>query len=78
MRFRNGSWELYAETFGAAGDPALLLLHGAGNSMTAWDAELCEQLAAQGRHVIRRSSAPPSSRACTSTSAKCCAAAAST
>jgi len=53
MRFRNGSWELYAETFGAAGDPALLLLHGAGNSMTAWDAELCEQLAAQGRHVIR-------------------------
>jgi pimeloyl-ACP methyl ester carboxylesterase len=53
MRFRNGSWELYAETFGAAGDPALLLLHGAGNSMTAWDAELCERLAAQGRHVIR-------------------------
>jgi pimeloyl-ACP methyl ester carboxylesterase len=53
MRFRNGSWELYAETFGAAGDPALVLLHGAGNSMTAWDAELCEQLAAQGRHVIR-------------------------
>jgi pimeloyl-ACP methyl ester carboxylesterase len=53
MRFRNGSWELYAETFGAAGDPALLLLHGAGNAMTAWDAELCERLAAQGRHVIR-------------------------
>jgi pimeloyl-ACP methyl ester carboxylesterase len=53
MRFRNGSWELYAETFGAARDPALLLLHGAGNSMTAWDAELCERLAAQGRHVVR-------------------------
>jgi pimeloyl-ACP methyl ester carboxylesterase len=53
MRFRNGSWELYAETFGAARDPALLLLHGAGNSMTAWDAELCERLAAQGRYVIR-------------------------
>jgi pimeloyl-ACP methyl ester carboxylesterase len=53
MRFRNGSWDLYAETFGAAGDPALLLLHGAGNSLTAWDAELCERLAAQGRHVIR-------------------------
>jgi pimeloyl-ACP methyl ester carboxylesterase len=53
MRFRNGSWELYAETFGAAGQPALLLLHGAGNSMTAWDAELCERLAAQGRHVVR-------------------------
>jgi pimeloyl-ACP methyl ester carboxylesterase len=53
MRFANGSWELYAETFGAAGDPALLLLHGAGNSMTAWDEELCELLAAQGRHVVR-------------------------
>jgi pimeloyl-ACP methyl ester carboxylesterase len=53
MRFANGSWELYAETFGAAGDPALLLLHGAGNSMMAWDAELCERLAAQGRRVIR-------------------------
>ena len=52
MRFRNGSWELYAETFGAAGDPALLL-HGASNAMTAWDAELCERLAAQGRHVVR-------------------------
>ena len=67
MRFRNGSWELYAETFGAAGDPALLLLHGAGNSMTAWDAELCERLAAQGRHVIRLDSreAGKSARAAT-------------
>jgi pimeloyl-ACP methyl ester carboxylesterase len=44
---------LHTEAFGSAGDPALLLLHGAGNSMMAWDAELCEQLAAQGRHVIR-------------------------
>jgi len=67
MRFRNGSWELYAETFGAAGDPALLLLHGAGNSSTAWDAELCERLAAQRRHVIRLDSreAGKSARAAT-------------
>ena len=67
MRFRNGSWELYAETFGAAGDPALLLLHGAGNSLTAWDAELCERLAAQRRHVIRLDSreAGKSARAAT-------------
>jgi pimeloyl-ACP methyl ester carboxylesterase len=67
MRFRNGSWELYAETFGAAGDPALVLLHGAGNSMTAWDAELCERLAAQGRHVVRLDSrdAGKSARAAT-------------
>jgi pimeloyl-ACP methyl ester carboxylesterase len=47
MRFRNGSWELYAETFGAAGDPALLLLHGAGNSMTAW-----------GRRAVRTARRP--------------------
>ena len=53
MRFASGSWELYAETFGAAGDPAVVLLHGAGNSMMAWDAELCEAIAARGRFVVR-------------------------
>jgi pimeloyl-ACP methyl ester carboxylesterase len=51
MRFRNGSWELYAETFGSG--PAIVLLHGAGNSMMSWDAELCEALAAGGRLVVR-------------------------
>jgi pimeloyl-ACP methyl ester carboxylesterase len=44
---------LCAETFGAPGDPAILLIHGAGNSMLSWDAELCERLAAGGRLVIR-------------------------
>ena len=53
MRFASGSWELYAETFGAAGDPAVVLLHGAGNSMMAWDAELCEAIAGRGRFVVR-------------------------
>ena len=53
MRFASGSWELYAETFGAVGDPAVVLLHGAGNSMMAWDAELCEAIAARGRLVVR-------------------------
>src|SRR5215203_3621747 len=53
MRFMSGSWELYAETFGAAADPAVVLLHGAGNAMMAWDAELCEALAARGRFVVR-------------------------
>ena len=53
MRFASGSWELYAETFGAAGDPAVVLLHGAGNSMMAWEAELCEAIAARGRFVVR-------------------------
>ena len=51
--FSSGSWELYAETFGAAADPAVVLLHGAGNSMMAWDAELCEAIAARGRLVVR-------------------------
>jgi pimeloyl-ACP methyl ester carboxylesterase len=53
MRFTSGSWELYAETFGDPADPAVVLLHGAGNSMMAWDAELCERLAARGRFVVR-------------------------
>lgn len=53
MRFASGSWELYAETFGSAEDPAVVLLHGAGNSMTSWDAELCARLAARGRFVVR-------------------------
>ena len=53
MRFTSGSWELSAETFGDRGDPAVVLLHGAGNSMMAWDAELCETLAARGRQVVR-------------------------
>ena len=70
MRFTSGSWELYAETFGDRGDPAVVLLHGAGNSMMAWDAELCEALAAGGRFVVRldsrdagRSERPPGAQA---------------
>jgi pimeloyl-ACP methyl ester carboxylesterase len=51
MRFDSGSWELYAETFGSG--PAVVLLHGGGNSMMAWDAELCEAIAQQGRLVVR-------------------------
>jgi pimeloyl-ACP methyl ester carboxylesterase len=45
--------QLNAETFGATGDPAVVLLHGAGQSMMAWDAELCERLADRGRLVVR-------------------------
>jgi len=51
MRFDNGAWELYAETFGSG--PAVVLLHGAGNSMMSWDAELCEAIAERGRLVVR-------------------------
>jgi len=53
MRFASGGWELYAETFGDPVNPPVVLLHGAGNSMMAWDAELCEQLAGRGRFVVR-------------------------
>lgn len=43
--------ELAVETFGDADDPALLLI--SGSSMLAWDAELCNRLAAGGRFVLR-------------------------
>jgi pimeloyl-ACP methyl ester carboxylesterase len=45
--------ELCAEPFGDPADPAILLLHGAGNSMLSWDEELCARLASGGRLVIR-------------------------
>src|SRR5687767_10645272 len=45
--------DLSVETFGDPADPALLLIHGAGNSMLSWDERLCERLGAGGRFVIR-------------------------
>jgi pimeloyl-ACP methyl ester carboxylesterase len=53
MHFSSGPWQLYAETFGVPADPAVVLLHGAGNCMMSWDAELCEALAARERLVVR-------------------------
>jgi pimeloyl-ACP methyl ester carboxylesterase len=44
---------LCVETFGRAGDPAILLIHGAGASMLGWEEDFCAQLAAAGRYVIR-------------------------
>jgi pimeloyl-ACP methyl ester carboxylesterase len=41
------------DTFGASTDPAILLIHGAGNSRFAWQDEFCARLAAGGRHVVR-------------------------
>lgn len=46
-----GDVQLAAETFGIAGDPAVLFLHGAAQSRRMWRAA-AEQLAAAGRHVI--------------------------
>jgi pimeloyl-ACP methyl ester carboxylesterase len=45
--------ELCVETFGRAGDPAVLLMMGATASMVWWPDELCSALAARGRLVIR-------------------------
>ena len=45
--------DLCVETFGDRADPAILLIHGAGNSMLSWDDEFCERLSAGPRFVIR-------------------------
>ncbi|MDQ1445775.1 MAG: hypothetical protein QOI20_2239 [Acidimicrobiaceae bacterium] len=41
------------DDFGHPDDPALLLIMGLGTQMIAWDERLCEQLAAEGFHVVR-------------------------
>jgi pimeloyl-ACP methyl ester carboxylesterase/SAM-dependent methyltransferase len=45
--------DLCVDTFGDAGDPALLLIGGAASSMDWWDPALCERLAAGRRFVVR-------------------------
>jgi pimeloyl-ACP methyl ester carboxylesterase len=45
--------ELEYDTRGDPGAPPLLLVMGLGAQMTAWDDELCDQLAAAGFFVIR-------------------------
>jgi pimeloyl-ACP methyl ester carboxylesterase len=45
--------ELCTETFGDRADPAIVLVAGAAASMLWWDADLCEQIAARGRFVVR-------------------------
>jgi pimeloyl-ACP methyl ester carboxylesterase len=44
---------LCVETFGGPADPAILLIHGAGNCMLSWDEAFCARLAAGARFVIR-------------------------
>jgi pimeloyl-ACP methyl ester carboxylesterase/SAM-dependent methyltransferase len=44
---------LCVETFGAPGDPAILLIGGAGSSMDWWEDQFCSRLAAGLRLVIR-------------------------
>src|SRR4051794_30949086 len=50
---RVGEIEICYETFGDAGDPAILLIMGLGTQMVAWHDEFCAQLAGQGFFVIR-------------------------
>src|SRR5688572_10467175 len=45
--------DICTEAFGAAGDPTVLLVMGAGSSMLRWDDRFCRRLAAGGRHVVR-------------------------
>ncbi|MFF0018539.1 alpha/beta fold hydrolase [Streptomyces sp. NPDC005374] len=45
--------ELCVETFGDPAEPAVVLVAGAAASMLWWDADLCEQIAAHGRFVVR-------------------------
>ncbi|HEX8496350.1 MAG TPA: alpha/beta hydrolase [Actinomycetales bacterium] len=48
-----GPVRLAYETFGDPADPALLLVMGQGAQMLAWPDPWCEELAAQGLHVVR-------------------------
>ncbi len=45
--------ELCVETFGSPGDPAVLLIAGAAQSMVWWEDEWCGLLAGGGRYVVR-------------------------
>ncbi|HTS95483.1 MAG TPA: alpha/beta hydrolase [Streptosporangiaceae bacterium] len=45
--------ELAYETFGSAGDPAIVLVMGWATQMIAWPDELCEALAGRGHFVVR-------------------------
>ena len=41
------------DSFGDPGDPPMLLIQGLGMQMIGWPEEFCEQLAAEGLHVVR-------------------------
>ena len=49
----NGDCEVYYETFGDRGDPALLLINGLGSQCINYREAWCEMFAAEHLHVIR-------------------------
>jgi len=53
MKIQANGVELEYETFGKAGDPALLLIMGLGAQLTLWPEDLCHKLVAKGFYVIR-------------------------
>jgi pimeloyl-ACP methyl ester carboxylesterase len=50
---RNGDVEIYYETFGEAGDPALVLVNGLGSQCINMATEWCQRYVAEGYRVIR-------------------------
>jgi pimeloyl-ACP methyl ester carboxylesterase len=52
-RILHGNISLATESFGAAGDPVLVLIMGATASMLGWPEALCHAPAHRGLHVLR-------------------------
>ncbi len=50
---KNGTVELYYESFGDPSDPTLLLVNGLGSQCINFKEEFCEKFAAQGFQVVR-------------------------
>ncbi len=50
---RVGGLDLCYEAFGSADDPTVLLVHGLGGQLLAWDESFCRAVVAGGYHVIR-------------------------
>src|SRR5580698_8605286 len=50
---KNGSVELYFETFGDRSDPALLMVNGLGSQSINYADEWCKRFVARGFFVIR-------------------------
>lgn len=53
MRINSNGVELEVETFGDAGDPAIVLIMGLATQLVHWPLGFCEQLADAGHYVIR-------------------------
>lgn len=50
---RNGTVDIYYETFGDADDPTLLMVNGLGSQCISYRVEWCERFVARGLRVVR-------------------------